>query len=307
MRALRPAFASAVAHGAARSGSNRFIAFISSTSSRGLREVRRALRPDGTLWLNLGDCYATGAGAQGAAWQGKGPAGYRGDHAADPKNPSAELAGFQPDRMRQPGLKPKDFVGIPWDVGFASQDNGWWLRRDHIWAKPNPMPESVRDRCTSAHEYLFLLTKSERYFYDAEAIKEPFADRGRASHRAAGFRRPARQPGCYSRTSPRSKGATRERQDGGFLNGGGGWNTDGSAAGRNKRSVWTIATAPFSEAHFATFPPAFVEPCTLAGTSRAQRLLALRRSLAADPKEDGRKSLPAGSLRSSSRNRTVRE
>jgi site-specific DNA-methyltransferase (adenine-specific) len=187
-----------------------------------MREVRRVLRPDGTLWLNLGDCYATGAGkakgagggAQGKAWQGKGPAGYRGAHAADPKNPGADLAGFQPNRMPQPGLKPKDLAGIPWRVAFALQDDGWWLRRDIVWSKPNPMPESVRDRPTTAHEYLFLLTKSARYWYDGEAIKEPAVTVGDA---------------------------------------------------RNRRSVWTVATQPFAGAHFATFPPALIAPCILAG------------------------------------------
>jgi hypothetical protein len=117
------------------------------------------------------------------------------------------------------------------------------------------MPESTTDRCTSAHEYLFHLTKSGRYYFDHHAIKEPFADERNGN------------PGRYSKTPARSKGATREQQDGGFLNNGGGWNADGSAGGRHKRSVWTIATSPFPEAHFATFPPALVEPCILAGTS----------------------------------------
>jgi DNA modification methylase len=116
-----------------------------------LREVSRVLRPDGTLWLNLGDCYATGAGRP------------------------------------QSGLKPKDLVGIPWRVAFALQDDGWWLRRDNVWAKRNPMPESCKDRCTSSHEYLFHLTKSARYFYDAEAIKER-----QPTQAAARFRRPTR-------------------------------------------------------------------------------------------------------------------
>jgi DNA modification methylase len=218
-----------------------------------LREVRRVLRPDGTLWLNLGDCYATGGGkakraggrGQGDRWEKYGPSGYQG----------VGEVGYQPNRMPQPGLKPKDLVGIPWRVAFALQDGGWWLRRDNVWSKPNPMPESVRDRCTSSHEYLFHLTKSARYYFDHEAIKEPFADERNGN------------PGCYSKTSARSKGATRERQDGGFLNAGGGWNADGSVTGRNKRSVWTITTSPFPEAHFATFPPALIQPCILAGTS----------------------------------------
>lgn len=199
-----------------------------------LREVRRVLRPDGNLWLNLGDCYATGAGkakragggAQGAAWQGG--------------------AATQPNRMPQSGLKPKDLVGIPWRVAFALQDDGWWLRRDVVWAKRNPMPESVRDRPTTAHEYLFLLTKSARYFYDAEAIKEP-AEYGYSPTKGKMFASVGN-----ARSQPRQSGST---------------TTPGNGGTRNKRSVWSIATAPFAEAHFATFPPLLVEPCILAGTS----------------------------------------
>src|SRR5262245_47420632 len=133
--------------------------------------VRRILRKDGTVWLNLGDSYATGAGAvgecpgggeQGARWRGDGS---KRDYGLGPMT--------QPNRMPQAGLKPKDLTGIPWRVAFALQADGWYLRQDIIWSKPNPMPESVRDRCTKAHEYLFLLSKSERYYYDAEAIAEP--------------------------------------------------------------------------------------------------------------------------------------
>ena len=202
-----------------------------------IREVHRVLRRDGTLWLNLGDCYATGAGKA-----------YRGTHGADPKAPSAGLAATQPNRMPQPGLKPKDLVGIPWRVAFALQDDGWWLRRDHVWAKPNPMPESVRDRCTTAHEYLFLLTKSARYYYDGDAIKESAnPDNARTARNAY----PGGKHGAGVRRDD-EVGATALRC---------------ATGARNKRSVWTIATAPFRGAHFATFPPALVEPCILAGTS----------------------------------------
>ena len=199
-----------------------------------MRAVHRVLRPDGTLWLNLGDCYATGAGKAKAAGGRNGPSG------------GWEQKGFpvtQPNRMPQPGLKPKDLVGIPWRVAFALQDDGWWLRRDHIWAKPNPMPESVRDRCTTAHEYLFLLTKSARYYYDGAAIKEPAVCVGDTRHlrtdRTKEFARP--DNGRRVRTGKPQ------------------------APSRNKRSVWTVATAPFPGAHFATFPPALIEPCILAG------------------------------------------
>ena len=135
------------------------------------REVRRVLRDDGTLWCVLGDCYATGAGKvgncpgggeQGARWRGEGS---KHDYGIGPVT--------QPNRMPLPGLKPKDLVGVPWRVVFALQADGWWLRSDIIWHKPNPLPESVTDRPTKAHEYVFLLAKSERYWYDAEAIAEP--------------------------------------------------------------------------------------------------------------------------------------
>jgi DNA modification methylase len=182
-----------------------------------LREVRRVLRPDGTLWLNLGDCYATGGGKAKRAGGGK--------------------------------LKPKDLVGIPWRVAFALQDDGWWLRRDVVWHKPNPMPESVTDRCTSAHEYLFHLTKSARYFYDGEAIKEPCSDNSHGSPRV--------NPGSKQLALGQCSGKTSL----------GKWPPGRGGTGRNKRSVWTITTSPYPDAHFATFPPALVEPCILAGTS----------------------------------------
>jgi DNA modification methylase len=170
------------------------------------------------------------------------------------------------------GLKPKDLLGIPWRVAFALQADGWYLRQDIIWAKPNPMPESVTDRCTKAHEYIFLLSKSARYYFDAEAIKEPAAD-------------PAREKRCEGENAYRGqaairpRGATRRhRKPAGWDTGAGAHGTihrDGraqeveytetEATNRNKRSVWTIPTAPYSGAHFATFPPALIVPCILAG------------------------------------------
>jgi hypothetical protein len=153
-----------------------------------------------------------------------------------------------------PGCKPKDLLGIPWMLAFALRDDGWWLRRDIIWHKPNPMPESVTDRPTSSHEYLFLLTKSARYYYDAEAIKEPFATDpkenypGRAAILGRGSQASSLAPIGFARRDNTS-----------------GYPPNGS--GRNKRSVWTISSAPFRGAHFATFPPTLIEPCILAGTS----------------------------------------
>jgi DNA modification methylase len=202
------------------------------------REVRRVLRADGTLWLNLGDSYTSGGR------DNFGPVVAGTKQATQPAVKHAKRAP-QPD-----GLKPKDLVGIPWRVAFALQADGWYLRSDIIWHKPNPMPESVTDRPTKAHEYLFLLAKSERYFYDADAIKEPIGTRPNAQSRG-----PKDTP---LERGPREAGnaglhvmALKIRS--------------GEATTRNRRSVWTIATQPFPDAHFATFPPALVEPCILAG------------------------------------------
>lgn len=219
------------------------------------REVRRVLRKDGTLWLNLGDCYATGAGkvggAPGGGEQGARWAGYRGGHGKVnsgkaayhlPDQPKGPMT--QPNRMPLPGLKPKDLIGIPWRVAFALQADGWWLRSDIIWSKPNPMPESVTDRPTKAHEYVFLLTKAERYWYDAEAIKETAIW-------------PDGPNSPKSIKTPYGQGLTRANAQGRVI--------DLASGTRNKRSVWTIATAPFPEAHFATFPPDLPEICIKAG------------------------------------------
>jgi len=208
------------------------------------REVRRVLRKDGTLWLNLGDSYAGGGGfsanAPTTAVSKSGKYGARG---------ALKAGGIKPGN----GIKSKDLIGIPWRVAFALQADGWWLRSDIIWHKPNPMPESVTDRPTSAHEHLFLLTKSEHYSYDAAAVREPFADERQGN------------PGKYKRTSSQSKGVNNDRQDGGILKNGGGWERGAELGGRNLRNVWTVAARPFREAHFATFPPELVEPCILAG------------------------------------------
>lgn len=165
-------------------------------------EVKRVLRDDGLLWLNIGDGYTSG---------------NRGWRAPDKKNP-ARAMDVRPDTPD--GLKPKDLMGIPWRLAFALQDDGWYLRSDIVWNKPNAMPESVKDRPTRAHEYVFLLSKSERYYYNHEAVKEGF-----------GHQR------------------------------------------RNRRSVWNINTQPFAEAHFATFPPALVEPCILSASRKGDFVL----------------------------------
>ena len=204
------------------------------------REVRRVLRSDGTLWLNLGDSYAgggqTGRNDGGRPEKGKGWAEY------DIKRTKVR---------RDDGLKPKDLVGIPWRVAFALQADGWYLRSDIIWSKPNPMPESVTDRPTKAHEYLFLLAKSSSYYFDADAVREGFADE--------------RMGASGARSLNYSEGSGRNDTLGG--DGKRGLGVSPAAAGRNIRSVWTIATQPYPGAHFATFPPKLVEPCILAGTS----------------------------------------
>jgi DNA modification methylase len=194
-------------------------------------EVRRVLRDDGTLWLNLGDSYNSAASNQ----NGRG---------LDDK-----VRGGNRERGRNSaiwdGAKVKDLLGIPWRVAFALQDAGWTLRQDIIWAKPNPMPESVRDRCTKAHEYLFLLSKSARYFFDAEAIREPAK--------------------CSARPE-----SSRWKDEGSKLSGtmstktGLGFNKPEDGA--NKRSVWTVTPDPYPGAHFAVMPPELVRPCVLAGS-----------------------------------------
>ncbi len=181
----------------------------------------------------------------------------------------------QPNRMPIEGLKPKDLVGIPWRVAFALQADGWWLRSDIVWAKPNPMPESVTDRPTKSHEYLFLLTKSERYHYDAAAIAEPCLTGSEAQWDPGtdGLGGGDRKTGASTRRF-KSGNASRNYGDdhgrpGSHLASGVPW----EGVTRNKRSVWTVATAPFREAHFATFPPALINPCILAGSVRGDTVL----------------------------------
>lgn len=251
------------------------------------REVKRVLREDGTLWLNLGDSYASGGRATYCS------------SASENKGQDVQNDMSRPDTP--PGLKAKDLIGIPWRVALALQADGWYLRQDIIWAKPNPMPESVRDRCTKSHEYIFLLAKSEKYYCDMDAIKEDCVqDESRPSFRGGAY--------CNNSTFDNAEGGestdtgnVRRSWNGSEFHTGktgkhqldrsqkvrspAGWKTGPGSHGsihsegreqeityaeidpskRNKRSVWTVATQPFSEAHFATFPPALIEPCILAG------------------------------------------
>jgi len=187
------------------------------------REVRRVLKDDGTLWVNLGDSYSSYRDSKVSTQTVSGK--RRGE-------PTERAANRNPDVLKASNLKHKDLVGIPWRVAFALQADGWYLRSDIIWHKPNPMPESVQDRPTKAHEYVFLLAKSERYYYDAEVIKEPVT--GNAHARGGGV-------------NPKDE--------------------------RNKRTIWTVPTAPYKDAHFATFPPALIRPCVLAGCAQSETVL----------------------------------
>jgi site-specific DNA-methyltransferase (adenine-specific) len=203
-----------------------------------LREVRRVLTDDGTLWLNLGDSYA------------RNPA--KGQHKPGDSGKQAYLydtGGGRASCTSQTGLADKQLIGIPWRVAFALQADGWILRQDIIWQKPNVMPESVKDRCTKSHEYIFLLTKSPKYFFDHESIKEPVV-----CTRKPG--RKVKETNHYSAKNGGNSGLSKmlERYH------------DGTApTTRSKRSVWTVPPVPFKGAHFATFPPALIEPCILAG------------------------------------------
>ena len=219
------------------------------------REVRRVLRDNGVVWLNLGTSY----------WGGKGKSGYELPHEAEERRAKGET--FQaahnapgcrdqrPSDGKHPIFKPKDLVPIPWMVGLALQADGWWLRSDIIWSKTNPKPESVGDRCTRSHEYVFLLTKSRRYYYDQDAIREPHAASSLArAKRGVGENKWNTSP---PDTSMHTMSKPRDRDKSRVLN----------LMGRNKWTVWSTATASFHGEHYATFPAALVEPMILAGTS----------------------------------------
>jgi DNA modification methylase len=204
------------------------------------RLVKRKLKTTGTLWLNIGDSY----------WGGKGRSGAKSAEIQDARTDSLNMGYHnalggkgrtRPTDKIHKEIKPKDLIGIPWMLAFALRADGWYLRQDIIWDKPNCMPESVKDRCTKSHEYIFLLSKSKKYYYDYEAIKEPVKDNW----------------------------GTRNRSNGKYHNEGTGLTPhsglEKNYTTKNKRSVWTVSPKPYREAHFAVFPPDLIEPCILAG------------------------------------------
>jgi DNA modification methylase len=222
---------------------------------------RELLADDGTAWVNMGDSYAANRAYQVPSTKG------------GPKHSDSQSAGGRGSSVPE-GLKPKDLCGQPWRLAFALQDAGWYLRQDIVWHKPNPMPESVKDRCTKAHEYMFLLSKSERYYFDADAIKTPYSAETKAQsfetmdfkqrdkYRAPGNVNPAKGQAAYEsgveehRTKAGLLAYAEKVRDGGGV----------PEGGANRRSVWTIPTEAYPGAHFATFPTALVEPCVLAGS-----------------------------------------
>lgn len=221
------------------------------------REVRRVLRDDGTLWLNLGDSYWGGKGQSSQAWSTENQ-----DRETLQKS-QHQISGkgeTRPTDGKHPVIKPKDLIGIPWMVAFALRADGWYLRSDIIWHKPNPMPESVTDRPTKSHEYIFLLSKSANYYYDADAIAEPTKPESfaRANRAVSADHKNLNIPGQtrHSMHEARANGDTYSMPE-----------------NRNKRSVWTVTTKPYSGAHFATFPPDLIEPCILAGSKAGDIVL----------------------------------
>ena len=190
------------------------------------RDVKRVLRDDGTVWLNLGDSYVG--------------TGHKGEH-KDPKYSNGRNGQTTALNNKVDGLKSKDLIGIPWRVAFALQEDGWYLRQDIIWAKPNPMPESVKDRCTKSHEYIFLLSKKPKYFFDHVAMKEPATTKNGKP----------RQFGASNQVGTLRNDEGRIFEDTGL---------------RNKRDVWFVPTKPYKGAHFAVYPTALIEPCVLAGS-----------------------------------------
>jgi DNA modification methylase len=242
------------------------------------REVRRVLRDDGTVWLNLGDSYAaSGRGGNPPDSPHQKQATNRGSKPAFLHANACESGAIGRTWVKPPeGYKPKDLIGIPWLTAFALRADGWYLRQEIIWAKPAPMPESIRDRCTKSHEQIFLLSKSRRYYFDADAIAEPAeeASADRYKYAFGGAKSEALvaadADGIGQRTRPVGMRKPRQSVVRGGFNGKtnempGRESFRAVTETRNKRSVWTVATQPFPGSHFATFPPALIEPCILAG------------------------------------------
>lgn len=227
------------------------------------REVRRVLKQDGTLWLNIGDSYAgSGKGKRDTHTRNMGNKGTLNNSALQGNFKNAEI-------------KPKDLIGIPWLLAFALRKDGWYLRQDIIWQKPNCMPESVRDRCTRSHEYIFLLSKSKQYYYDSEAISEPIAGSSTKRYlqnieaQKGSDRQPGKTNGNMKAVLPRfggekyAKGSIRTKNGNVYI----------PSLRRNKRDVWTVSTAGFKGAHFAVFPEKLIEPCILAGCKEGGTVL----------------------------------
>ena len=233
------------------------------------REVRRVLKADGTLWVNIADSYAG---------SGKGAAQYPNNAKKYKQGTNKGMLGCSCTIKRTiEGIKPKDLIGIPWMLAFALRADGWYLRQDIIWHKPNPMPESVKDRCTKSHEYIFLFSKSKKYYFDSEAIAEPCVGYDKTAPRGS--------KGCFTPNSGRRKGNNKSFRGGGAYTKGQTFNnsatvqreTHGNAPNekgtRNRRSVWVVATKGYKQAHFATFPNKLVEPCVLAGSRNGGTVL----------------------------------
>lgn len=249
------------------------------------RCVWDVLEDDGTLWLNIGDSYARDPGKGGSGPGGKNTA--YGDSYTDAARIRSEAKGSSdgkvgrgdraPVRLGGEGIKQKDLIGIPWMLAFALRADGWYLRQDIIWHKPNPMPESVQDRCTKAHEYIFLLSKSERYYFDNDAIKEPVTDVSIARAGRADLREKKGWAEAYHGNPPTGlkRSGNKERKPAsargvpvdtaGKTSGAVAGNVPWEGTTRNRRSVWTVTTKPYSGAHFATFPKDLITPCILAG------------------------------------------
>lgn len=217
------------------------------------REVKRILKDDGTLWLNLGDSYAG---------SGKNRNAKCIDYGLKEEYEDAHHKGRRRGIIKKTPLsgklKHKDLIGVPWRVAFALQDDGWYLRQDIIWNKPNVMPEAVKDRCTKSHEYIFLLSKNKKYYFDNEAIKEPVVS-------IKGNNKTFRNGGVYTKKQSYFNSKKREAETHG--------NKPNESGKRNKRDVWTIPTYPYTEAHFAVFPPALIQPCILAGSREGDIIL----------------------------------